>query len=182
MALSSTSHAKRCVSKMNWELSKNDVQNLLLTWNNWMRGPDPANNKPDEFKLWAETSPNGIKLAFGLVLHIFLWAVIKIGLILNLTALAIWGSKVSIKYDHLWWEPKSCGLNNAYTNLGMAYLKSGNITKAIRCLENSWRVFPCPHNTSYGLKLNLFKKLRNYSEAKDAVTEYSDIWGRFKRA
>lgn len=164
------------------QLSKKDVLHLLCIWNAWMRGPDPANNKPDEFKWWDATIPNGFIFAFGIVLHLYLWFMTMVGLKLNITALAIWASKASVKYDSLWWEPLSCGLNNAYTYLGIGYFKAGKIADAIKCLRKSWRVYPCPHNTSYGLKLNLFKKLKDCPEAKMATTEYLDMWQRFKRA
>ena len=147
-----------------------------------MKGPEPSINKPNEFKRWDEGSPNGLKFGFGIILHLFLWLMSQFGLLFNIAPLAIWASKTSVKYDHLWWEPVSCGLNNAYTNLGIGYLKAGNTKDAIECLKNSWRVYPCPHNTSFGLKLTLFKKLKNYPEAKDAVADYLEIWEQFKRA
>jgi hypothetical protein len=168
--------------KMSSELSKNDVLNLLRIWNVWMNGPNPGNNKPDEFKWWDNTIPNGMKFAFGIVLHLFLWFMTMIGLWLNVTKLAIWASKASVKYDYLWWEPVSCGLNNAYTYLGIGYLRAGKIKDTIECLKRSSRVYPCPHNTSYGLKLNLYNKLKNHPEAKVATAQYLDMWERFKRA
>jgi hypothetical protein len=167
---------------MNSDLSRKEVLNLLIIFNNWMNGPDPANNKPDEFKWWDKNTPNGMKFAFGTALHLFLWFMTIIGLKLNMNSLAIWASTASVKYDHLWWEPVSCGLNNAYTYLGIGYFKAGKIPDAIECLKKSWLVYPCPHNTSYGLKLNLYKKLRNFPEAEMATTEYFDMWKKFKEA
>lgn len=147
-----------------------------------MNGPDPANNKPEEFKKWDEYSPNGLKMAFGTGFHIFLWFFTKFGLRFGMPSLSIWASKTSIRYDQLYWEPISCGWNNSYTNMGLGYLKVGNIEKAIECLSRSWRVYPCPHNTTYGLKSKLCKKLLEYPEAKDAVVEYQSIWKKFKGA
>lgn len=166
---------------MDSELSKDDVLNLLRIWNNWMKGPDPANNKPDEFKLWDEYMPNGFKFAFGIFLHLFLWFLVSIGLNCRVPSLAVWASKTSIKHDDFWWEPISCGMNNSYTDMGLGYLNFGKTDKAIECLSKSWQVYPCPHNTTYGLKLKLFKKLRDYPEAKNEVTEYLEMWERFKR-
>ena len=167
---------------MNSKFSKDEVLNNLLIWETWINGPDPANNKPDEFKSWHDTGPKGIQSVFGMVLHLFLWTMIMFGLIVRISTIAIWAAKNSVKYDYLRWEPLSCGLNNAYTLLGTGYYKTGDIEAAIKCLKYSWRVYPCPHNTSFGLKLNLYNKLRHYPDAKEATAEYFDMWKRFKKA
>ena len=104
---------------MKSELSKSEVLNLLLIWNNWMKGPEPSINKPNEFKRWDEGSPNGLKFGFGIILHLFLWLMSQFGLLFNIAPLAIWASKTSVKYDHLWWEPVSCGLNNFYLTISV---------------------------------------------------------------
>ena len=138
---------------MNPELSKNEVLSLLFIWSDWMRGPDPSKNKPKEFIKVDAIFPKGLSGCFGMLLHIYLWLLSKIGLKLKITPLTIWATKNRIKFDNLWYEPISCGLNNAYTDLGLSYLKIGNIEKSIECLDKSWRVYPCPHNTSFGIKL-----------------------------
>ena len=167
---------------MNINLSKKDVFELLQIWSKWMNGPDPAKNKPEEYKKWDEFSPNGLRMALGTVAHLFLWCLTKIGLQFGIPSLSIWSSKTSIKYDQFYWEPISCGWNNSYTNMGLGYLKAGNIEKAIECLSKSWRVYPCPHNTTYGLKTKLCKELMEYPEAKEAVLEYQKILKNFKEA
>jgi hypothetical protein len=166
---------------MNSKLSKDEVLNNLRIWETWINGPDPANNEPDEFISWENTGPNGMKSIFGMLLHLFLWSVTTFGLIFRVSPIAIWAAKNSVKYDYLRWEPLSCGLNNAYTLLGTGYYKAGSIEAAIKCLKKSWRVYPCPHNTSFGLRLNLYKKLRDCPDAKEATAEYLDMWKRLKR-
>ena len=165
---------------MNTELSKKDVLNLLRIWEIWINGPDPANNKPEEFIRWDEYSPVGARMAIGAVLHLFLWCSTKCGLLLRLPFLTIWATETSIKYDYLYWEPLSCRWNNSYTDMGLAYIKSGKIDKAIKCLNRSWRVYPCPHNTTYGLKSRLCKKLKEFPVAQEAVFEYQIMWKKFK--
>ena len=167
---------------MSLKLSKDDVLNNLRIYEIWINGPDPANNQPDEIKSWDDTGPKGVNGVFGTVLHLFLWSMTMFGLIFRFPSIAIWAAKASVKYDHLRWEPMSCGLNSAYTFLGIGYYKTGNIKAAIKCLKNSWRVYPCPHNTSFGLKLNLYRKIRGNPDANEVTAEYLDMWKRFKRA
>lgn len=145
-----------------------------------MRGPTPAKNKPHEFKKAEEIFPRGIRGFLGIILHLYLWFLSKVGLKLKITPLSTWASKNRVKFDNLWWEPISCGLNNSYTDLGLSYLESGDIDKSINCLDQSWRVYPCPHNTSFGIKLSLYLRLKEVPEANNAVTEYLDMWNKFK--
>ncbi len=168
--------------KMNKQLSKNEVLHLIEIWYNWMSVPDPKNNKPQEYKTIYQDQPIYKKLFFGMVLHLFLWLLTRLGQIFKINSLSIWASKKRIKYDSFWPEPLSCGLTNSYTDLGLGYLREGEIRKAIECLDKAWRVYPCPHNSSYGLKLKLYNRLKNYPEAKDVTTEYREMWHNFKRA
>jgi tetratricopeptide (TPR) repeat protein len=167
--------------KRTLKLSKSEVLSLLVIWKNSMKGPDPSKNKPDEFKELDKYSPNGLRFAFGTVLHLYLWFLSKIGLLLCINFLTIWASNLSIKHDNLWYEPFSCGMTNSYTDMGLGYLRKGDVENAIECLNKSWHVYPCPHNTSFGLKLKLYKKLKDYPEAIGAVTEYLEVWEQFKR-
>ena len=166
---------------MSSELSKNEVLNYLRIWKNWISGPESAKNRPVEFEMMDEGIKNGPKFAFGTILHLYLWFLSKFGLMFGLSSLAIWASRTSIKHDNLWYEPRACGYTNSYSNMGLGYLKLGKVEKAINCLRKSWRVYPCPHNTSYGLKLKLYKKLKPYPEAKEAVSEYAEMWEHFKK-
>jgi hypothetical protein len=165
---------------MNSKLSKNEVLSLLFIWSDWMRGPEPAKNKPQEFKRADEIFPKGISGFFGIILHLYLWFLSKVGHNLKITPLTMWASKNRVKFDSLWWEPISCGLNNSYTDLGLSYLESGDINNSIECLDKSWRVYPCPHNTSFGIKLSLYLKLKEIPEAHNATKEYLDMWHKFK--
>jgi hypothetical protein len=162
------------------KLSRKEVLSLLKIWKNWMYGPEPAKNKPEAFQKWEKRIPTGINAVFGTVLHLFLWGLAKFGLLLRIPKLTVWASRKSIKKDFLWWEPISCGMNNSYTDMGLAYLQLGSIEKAIECLSKSCLVYPCPHNTTFGLKSKLCKKLSSFPEATDAVQEYRIMWKKFK--
>ena len=148
------------------ELTKKEVLSLLKIYKNWMREPDPSYNRPDEFKHRHDNKSGNSILILGMSFHLYLWCLARIGNTFRLPSLLVWASKISIKFDHLWYEPLACGYTNACSDMGIGYLKMGKIDLAISCLRNAWRVYPCPHNTSYGLKLKLYKKLKPYSEAK----------------
>lgn len=69
-------------------------------------------------------------------------------------------------------EPRTCGLNTAYTNLGLARLGRHDLPGAIRCLDASWRVHPCAHNVTFGLKQRLAAALKDHPEAHAALEQY----------
>lgn len=167
---------------MNKALSEEEVLYLLRIWNNWMSGPDPANNKPQEYKFIDREPSEFLKIFFGLSVHLFLWSFTKFGQIFRLYVLSIWAAEKRIRYDNLWYEPHSCGLTNSLTDLGLGYLEVGELSQSIECLDRAWRVYPCPHNTSYGLRLKLYNKLKKYPVAKDVTKKYRDMWYKFKRA
>jgi hypothetical protein len=93
--------------------------------------------------------------------------------------LAAFAARARIISDGLSYEPKSCGLNNAFTNLGLALLGQNNIAEAIECLDASWRVHPCPHNCSFGLDQRLATALRPYAEAEQSIEQYDRMSRRF---
>jgi hypothetical protein len=163
------------------ELTKNEVLRLLRIYKQWMTGADPANHKPEEFKERFDGSSNNFQMIAGMFLHLYLWLLAKLGTVIGIPSLMIWASKMSIKFDYLWYEPLACGYTNACSDMGLGYLKTGKIDSAILCLKKAWRVYPCPHNTSYGLKLKLYKKLKPYPEAKEAVVEYAEMWEHFRK-
>lgn len=93
----------------------------------------------------------------------------------RLKGLRIWAADKEIEFDHLWYEPESCGLNHAYTRLGLAHLASGNAPEAIACLERSWQVHPCPHNTSFGLPAALWRALADVPAAESVRQHCQDV-------
>jgi hypothetical protein len=88
-------------------------------------------------------------------------------------------ARARIATDRLSFEPRSCGLNNAYTNLGLARLGQEKIAEAISCLDASWHVHPCPHNTSFGLKKRLAAALARYPQAHAWLEQYERMSHRF---
>ena len=106
-------------------------------------------------------------------------------ILLNITKFIGWHSfmaricKARIEADRFSFEPKSCGLNKAYTQLGLALLAQNDLDGAISCLDASWRVHPCPHNASYGLDRRLVSKLKSYDEARGVVERYISVGRHF---
>jgi hypothetical protein len=122
---------------------------------------------------------NNSYMLFGLMIHPLLFASIIISRILRLHKFVAFFSKVRIATDKLSHEPVSCGFNQAYTNLGLALLVENDIQGAIHCLDLSWRVHPCPHNTSFGLDRRLVSKLRHFPEAEKNVEKYIKMGKQF---
>lgn len=88
-------------------------------------------------------------------------------------------ARARLRTDALSFEPRSCGLNLAYTNLGLALLSQRDVWGAIACLDASWRVYPCAHNVSFGLNRLLALALRPYREAWPALEQYNRMSRRF---
>ena len=74
-----------------------------------------------------------------------------------------------------------CRLNEAYDSLGYALLQYGDVSQSICCLAKAWRVYPCPHNTSFGLRKRLVNALRNHADAADVVAQYDRFAQEFTR-
>lgn len=98
---------------------------------------------------------------------------------LHLNSFAVWIARARIAVDDLSCCPGSCGLNWAYTKLGLAFLAKKEIKEAIQCLDASWRVHPCPHNSSFGLSRSLVSKLDNHPDALASVEQYIRIGRQF---
>jgi hypothetical protein len=103
--------------------------------------------------------------------------------LLPLRALERWAARKRIEYDHLWYGPMACGLNSAWTDLGLAMAASGDYAAAVNCLRQSWHVHPCPHSTTFGLQRRLLDRLRGAAltnqAVAEAVEEYEHVAGAF---
>lgn len=86
---------------------------------------------------------------------------------------------IRIRTDGLSPEPYQCGYNWAYTALGVSKLRRGKVQEAIACLKESARIWPCPHNTTFGPRRRLADELEGFPEAREAVSEYREILQEF---
>jgi hypothetical protein len=121
-----------------------------------------------------------LKIFMGLVIHSLIAILIFLSKLLRLWRVVILLSKLRVKTDGFSYEPRQCGYNSAYTNIGLSKLKIGDVVGAIEALDESWQVYPCPHNTSFGLKTSLVKELSKYPEASENVANYVEIYKRFR--
>jgi hypothetical protein len=96
------------------------------------------------------------------------------------SSLRVWAAQKIVELDRFALEPASCGLNRAYTRLGLAKLAAGDELGAIHCLRNSWRVHPCPHNTAFGLSPALWRAIAAVPGASAARDEYEGMARRFR--
>lgn len=132
---------------------------------------------PENQKLTSENTPKVSAISefimlLGTVLHTFIFIGIKISTMLRVQHLTFILLKARIRTDKYSFEPLSCGYSRAQSKLGLALLKRNDVVGAIECLEASWRIHPCPHNTSFGLPRNLARTLMTYPEAEKAVEKY----------
>jgi hypothetical protein len=122
-----------------------------------------------------QAGPRLLGFATGLVLHLTLKVIGSAARSVGAHAIRAWTAQKRIDLDHLWYEPGACGLNSAWTDLGLAMAARGLYSGAAECLGRSWRVHPCPHSTSFGLSRRLVEFLRQAGAVPEAVQEYERI-------
>lgn len=156
---------------------RQEVLDHLREWKAWMarkgEGPVPA------FVNAFRVEESRVQLLGTVVFHVPLAVLFAAasGLRLHRTAARI--ARLRIATDRWSYEPVQCGLNSAYCNLGLAYVRLGSIDEAIDCLEEAWRVYPCPHNTSFGLKMNLCRALSPHPRAAESIARHERMAAAF---
>ena len=120
------------------------------------------------------------RVLLGAVMHSALLCFRYLSLKLHFWPSVGWFTKLRILTDSYSFEPGQCGLNSAYTYLGLSRFNSGDVIGAISALKYSGLVWPCPHNTSFGLQQHLVKVLGSNPEAKEAVDEYMQLDKSFR--
>jgi tetratricopeptide (TPR) repeat protein len=121
---------------------------------------------PDERSLFT--------LLRGLAVHSILIVLGWSAKLMRLQSLRVWAARQRVASDLIAFEPASCSLNHAYSELGLALLAAGDHVGAVECLRQAWRVHPCPHNTSFGLNPRLWRALGSILESADARREYEE--------
>jgi hypothetical protein len=162
-------------------LSEEDILLELKQYQNWHQAYMEGKRREERPGLPEnKDAPKYTSYAlFGTFIHMLLFLAIEISGFLRIQKFVGFFSRLRISTDRFCYEPVSCGYNSAYTKLGLALLSQNDVVGAIRCLETSWRVHPCPHNTSFGLKRSLVSKLKGYPEASKAVAQYIEIGKQF---
>ncbi len=116
---------------------------------------------------------------WGMLIHSIIFISIEFSILFRIKTFVAFFAKLRIATDRFSFEPISCGYNNAYTKLGLVLLSQNDVYGAVKCLDASWRVHPCAHSTSYGLKRALVSKLKDYPEASNSVAQYIKMGKQF---
>ncbi len=143
----------------------------------FMKSGDPDGEPPG---YWVEEDSNFLGGLLGTLFHFFLAVIRYFVFKLRFWSGVQWIAKLRIKTDQFSIEPGQCGLNVAYTYLGLSRLKKQDILGAVEALRLSGLVWPCPHNTTFGLKRGLANALKPYPEAQRVIDEYFQIVAAFK--
>jgi len=123
--------------------------------------------------------PATLRGLMGCFLHTTLVILRFSATLLGFYRLQEWAAKKRIQTDSFSFEPEACGAHEAFTSMGLARLKTGDIEGAIQGLRASCRVHPCAHTTSFGLRRSLRDALMPYLEAKEVVEEYDSFARQF---
>lgn len=159
--------------------SKNEVLDVLSQYRKWCYSNGNEELYPDVLKN-DKADERWFNLFITVTLHSTLYAIRIIAKKLALWPIVGFCAYLRIKTDQWSFEPRQCGYNDAYTILGLYRLRQKNIQGAIEALNESWRVWPCPHNSSFGLKRALADQLERHEEARTSVIEYNEIAKYFK--
>jgi hypothetical protein len=123
---------------------------------------------------------NVIVLVWGGMLHFGLRFLGLVAKRLQLCGARIWAIQQQVLLDGLSFEPVSCGLNRALTELGLALLEAGDTVGAGKCLTSSSRVYPCPETTLFGsLDSRLWVALKEIPESAEIRAEYERMAKQF---
>jgi hypothetical protein len=98
---------------------------------------------------------------------------------MSLPSVAARLAQLRIRTDGWSYEIRACGLNRAWCTLGLACVARGDLQRATECLDEAWRVHPCPHNTSFGLAMELSQALDRHEPAREVVARYRRIASAF---
>lgn len=120
------------------------------------------------------------KLLAGLLTHFALLVARGLFFRLGLWTLAQFCAELRIKTDDWSGDEAECGLSEAHTMVGMCRLKRGDLSGAIEALNCSWKVWPCPHNTTYGFDTRLARALSKHPEAEGPVRDFLEVSSEFR--
>jgi len=130
-------------------------------------------------RLPREGGPSGMRLVLGLMLHLVLSLVSTLfrGVRFSRGLQVI--STIRVRYDAIWYEPQACGLSRSLTDLGLSYLWMGLSDDAVKMLDLSYKVHPCPHNTTFGMPRRLRLEMSKRGVNSDAAEiRRFDSWSR----
>jgi len=161
---------------MNWppEVQQDVIERELAQYRAFDQARRAGVACPDRPPLPPSHAPRGFRFALGLALHLVLKTIWLAASAAHAKSVMAWAAKARIEADDLWFEPRACGLNSSLTDLGLALVLAGETQAAIACLDRSWRVHPCPHAVTFGLRRELATRLGTCREAGAIVCQYWD--------
>ncbi len=163
--------------------SSDEVTRALDAWEAataaWARGENPRAPSPGFIE---QSSASDLRLCYGVAARLALRGIGRAGQAGGWLGWRLFSARHRILTDKDWFEPVMCGLNAAFTDLGLALLETGDVNGAVECLRRSARVYPCPHNTTFGLDPRLWRALERVPEATAARSEYERVARRFSPA
>lgn len=165
------------VQQPSWDEISRELETYKCRESAWLRNERPLPPLPAPV---IPPSASGIRFCWGLGSRAFLLGVARLGAAIGSAHLRLWSARQRIRTDKYWYEPATCSLNTAFTDLGLALLELGDVPAAVESLRRSWHVHPCPHNTSFGLSDRLWKALEFAPEANEARAEYEAVARRFQ--
>ena len=131
--------------------------------------PDPGRDDPGLANVAAQPLRMALRLAGRLAKWVSCYRVLR------------WSARLRLVLDDLALEPRGCALASACTDFGLAYLANGHVEEALRCLDRSWRGYPCPHTVAFGLPTDLYHALRReggQDEVREVFAEMAAAFGR----
>lgn len=124
-------------------------------------------------------NPSKFKLLIGFIVHPPIFVFLIISSKLHLYRLQSMLAHIRLSSDKYSFFPRGGGYHESYTYLGIAHIKRGNIEEAIKCLDESWRIHPCPRSMSSGLWQTLRNALSDYPTAEKIIEQFDKISKEF---
>ncbi len=150
------------------------IASELTAWHAWTaayyRKQTPLPELPPQ-----EDKPSTAIVLFGIVVRCPLLAVGWLARKAGMPRLRQWCARMRVRLDWMVLCRAGCSLNQAFTELGLAVLETGDVPTAIECLQRSWQVHPCPHSTSFGLSPRLWVALAGIPGAEPDRIQYEKM-------
>jgi hypothetical protein len=171
----------RRISMLQIPKSEEEVLRYLDEHRRWISTGDPA-LVPEFLQLEREEEKSALcQLLAGLFVHAPVSALRFLAEKLRLWWLVILLAQFRIRISDLGQDSVHCSRNVAYDALGYGYFRLGRYSQAEHCLDMAWRIYPCPHNTTYGLRMRLCRALQQRGASEPVVERYLRLAEAFVR-
>ena len=159
--------------------SEEEVFRYLDEYRQWLNAADPA--LAPEFVRLEDEKTSVWGFVAGLLLHGPALALRILAEKLRLWWLVVGLAQFRISTPGLGFDSVHCRRNVAYNALGYAYFRLRRYSQAEHCLDMAWRIYPCAHNTSFGLRMRLCRALQQNGTSESVVERYLRVAEAFVR-